>query len=130
MLPVSKRISQILTITEGDSTAEKLITEVRNCIVHYHETVTNMDRTLQRQRFRLDGEELREVTQRLDTLRHCAHERLLDSVVIANRYLFRIYGKEIPKGGVYTDSPLHLVGKPDRYAIGNWAMHSAVALQC
>lgn len=126
---IRERFHQLLTVVGDDVTAQRLIQDVKACILRYHDTVISMDRTLHAQRYRVEGEELRDLTQRLDTLRHTSHERLVDSVVIANRYLFKTYGKKVPTGGIYTESPHHLVGSPDRCAIGSWAMQNAVVLQ-
>lgn len=122
------RIQNILSIAMGDVTAAKLIDNMRFAIARYHDTVNTMSRTLQAQRFRLEGEELRDLTQRLDRNRHTAHECLIDSVIIANRYFFKKYGSEVPAGGVYTNSPMHLSMK-DRNAIGEWALQVAPALK-
>jgi hypothetical protein len=59
--------------------------------------------------------------QRLDQRRTIAHNSLIDSIKIVNRYLFTNYGVDIiPAGGVYSDEPLHLTTE-NRRAIGNWA---------
>ena len=46
----NERVTEILTLAEGDTTAHKLVSEVASSITRYHETVTVMGSTLQSQR--------------------------------------------------------------------------------
>lgn len=119
------RIEDIKALVSEDATALKLINSVERSIDRYADTVLTMQTTLSSARFRLDGQELRELTVRLDRNRHTAHESLIDSIRIANRYLFKTYGAEtIPAGGVYDADPLHLKYN-NRDAIGQWALAEA-----
>ena len=118
----AERFTEIESITFGDEKTKSVISNVKKSIRRYYETVTNMEATLKAQRFRLEGSEFRKLTERLDSLRHSAHEVLMDSIRIANRYLVQTYGKDIPVGGVYSGDSIHL-RVPDRIAIGNWALN-------
>lgn len=124
----SKRFQELSSVVTGDKTADKLLKNLTSAIKHYRDTVSSMLSTLSIQRFRLEGEELRELTERLDRNRHNAHECLIDAVCIANRYLLKKYHSDIPEGGVYTWPVSHLMMK-DRNAIGEWALQVAPALQ-
>ncbi len=118
------RIESIKEMVFSDATAVKLIDSVKGAIRRYADVVLTMEQRLQSARFRLEGQELRDLTMRLDQNRHVAHESLIDSIKIANRYLFRTYGADtIPVGGVYDSDPLHLKYN-NRDAIGEWALLS------
>jgi hypothetical protein len=117
-----KRIEDILKIAGKDDTAVKLIDDMFKAVMGYMEVGFTMETTLALQRNRLEGEELRSLKQRLDGNRRMAHNRLLDSIKIANRYLFRTFGSEMPAGGVYSGDMDHLINMDQyRAAFGDWA---------
>jgi len=117
-----ERIEEILDIAECDETALSLIENVLSAVRSYIEAICNMEGSLSMQRFRLEGEEIRALTEKLDGKRRRKHNVLIDSVRIANRYLFKKFGSEMPVGGVYSGDPLHLCSDClNRDAIGDWA---------
>lgn len=117
------RLSIIKEVVAGDTTAIRLLTSVSAAIRRYGDCVFSMERSLQSARFRMEGEELRDLTVRLDRNRHTAHESLISSIIAANRYLFRTFGVgTIPVGGVYDGDPLHIKYN-NREAIGEWAIN-------
>ncbi|MGO9014429.1 MAG: DUF3232 domain-containing protein [Dissulfurispiraceae bacterium] len=119
------RLTLIKSLVAEDNTAIKLLTSVSAAIRRYGDCVFSMERSLQAVRFRLEGEELRDLTVRLDRNRHTAHESLISSIIAANRYLFRTFGVgTIPAGGVYDGDPLHIKYN-NREAIGEWAINAA-----
>lgn len=120
-MKAKKRVTEILDIASGDEKVSSLVQEVLDKAVGYVSAVFKMETTLVTQRYRLEGEELRELTERMDRLRRIAHNALIDSIRICNRYLFKTYGNDIPAGGVYSKDPMHLSGETNRIAIGDWA---------
>jgi hypothetical protein len=119
------RLESIKEVVFSDATAVKMLNSVKTAITRYAETVFTMEQRLRSARYRLEGQELIDMAMRLDQNRHIAHESLIDSVKIANRYLFRTYGTDtIPAGGVYDADPLHLKYN-NRDAIGEWALQMA-----
>jgi len=117
-----ERIEEILDIAERDDTALSLIENVLSAVSSYIEAICNMEGSLSMQRFRLEGEEIRVLTEKLDGKRRRKHNVLIDSIKIANRYLFKKFGTEIPVGGIYSSDPLHLCSDClNRDAIGDWA---------
>jgi hypothetical protein len=87
-----------------------------------------METTLRVQHNKLEGQEVRETTKRLDGLRKKARNRLVDSLRMCNRYLFKTYGVDsIPPGGIYSGGPQHLTGDVNQTAIANWACQVVAA---
>ena len=117
------RLSIISDAVAKDNAALKLLCSVAAAIRRYADCVFSMESALTAARFRLEGEELRELTMRLDRNRHTAHESLISSIRAANRYLFKTFGTAtIPVGGVYDGDPLH-IRYNNREAIGEWALN-------
>ena len=105
-----------------DSDGIKLVKAVLSCAIKYVDAVYTQSTEIVTERKDLNGELIRELTEKLDRLRTYAHNSLIDSIYIANRYLFKIYGADkIPVGGVYSGDPIHLLNPPQRDAIGDWA---------
>lgn len=124
------RIATILDVTGDDSTALNLIASVRTSLLRYKETIINYERLGVLRLRCFDEAEVKELTVRLDTQKHTAHERLMSDIAIVNRYLFKTYGRSIPAGGVYTDDPHHLYGGMNRHAIEAWACRQPVMSLC
>ncbi len=117
-----KRITDILAIAGTDQVATNVIEELFQKSFAYVEAVYSMETALQVRRHRLEGEELREVTERFDHRRRLAHNALIDQIKIVNRYLFRTFGTvEIPAGGIYSRDPRHISDDAYRSALGDWA---------
>ena len=129
MSEFKNRVSAILAVTGDDSIAVRVIDSVTASLRRYRDTVINYKRLPVLKERCFDASEVRELTIRLDQQKHTAHERLMSDITIANRYLFRTYGRDIPAGGVYTDDPLHLRGAKERHAIETWAMKTVATLQ-
>jgi hypothetical protein len=109
------RIVELCNIIAGDATSITLIKEVLTKALNYINAVNILEHYVM-----LEGDDQDEI-QRLDQRRTLAHNALIDSVKITNRYLFAHYGTDIiPVGGIYSDDPLHL-STGNRRAIGNWA---------
>lgn len=121
-MAAKKHIEQVLSVAGKDEQAAKLIEELCKKAHGYVEAVYAMETKLQIARFRLEGEQLRELTEDLDQFRRFAHNTLIDQIRLTNRYLFRRFGtEEIPAGGVYSGDPEHIVNDTYRAAIGDWA---------
>jgi hypothetical protein len=109
------RIVELCNIIAGDATSITLIKEVLIKALNYVNAVNILEHYVM-----LGGDDQDEI-QRLDQRRTLAHNALIDSVKITNRYLFSHYGGDIiPVGGIYSDAPLHL-STGNRRAIGDWA---------
>lgn len=125
MSSFTERVNNILKVTGGETNVLRLMSDVKSSVVRYAECVDRNETAIRMLRFReTDVAKYQEAAERLDTLRHMAHERLIDSIKIANRYLFRTYGRDIPAGGVYPRDPLHLSSNR-RDAIAAWAVSEA-----
>ena len=83
-----------------------------------------MESQLKTARLRLEGEDLRELTEVLDKNRKLAHEALISDLHIFNRYLLKNY-EDAPIGGLYSKSPDSI---RDRVAIADWAGELLAAL--
>ncbi len=108
------RILNIIKILMNDATGINLIADVLNKTLNYVNAVNILEHYVM-----LGGDDQDEI-HRLDQRRTLAHNALIDSVNICNRYLFKNYKDAVPPGGVYSDDPLHL-SPENRRAIGNWA---------
>lgn len=115
------RIRAVSDMMKNDPKALSLISSVLQSALRYVSAVYTMETTLSL--LRLTGSEsLKEETSRLDQLRSLAHNSLIDSIRICNRYLFQSYGFDrIPAGGIYSSDPIHLTDNVYRAAIGDWA---------
>jgi hypothetical protein len=123
-----KRVEIILAAVEDDKKARLVIENVLKSAVSYVEKIFTAETTLSLQQNRLEGEELRLVKERLDGNRRISHNALISDLRIANRYLFKTFGKAIPVGGVYSAEPSHLADTERfRSAIGSWAGRLVVA---
>lgn len=115
------RIKAVSTIVKADAKALSLISAVFLAALRYISAVYTMETTLAPLRLTSD-ESLKEMTSRLDQSRTLAHNSLIDSIRICNRYLFNTYGNDtIPAGGIYSSDPIHLTDNVYRAAIGDWA---------
>lgn len=120
--PEKERIQLVLNLVNGDETACSLIEKACTSAFEYVAAVYTMEMTLKTQRFRLEGEGLRQLTESLDVTRRRKHDLLIDDIRIANRYLFKNYGQDIPEGGIYSGDPWHLSeDNLNRIAVGDWA---------
>jgi hypothetical protein len=126
MSSLRDRVNNILQATGRETNVLRLITDVQTSVKRYAECVSQNEAAVKMLRFReTDITRYQDGVQRLDRLRHMAHERLIDSIRICNRYLFRTYGADdIPAGGIYPRDPLHLRFN-SRDAIAAWAVSEA-----
>ncbi len=108
------RILNIIKILNNDATSINLTADVLNKALNYINAVNTLEHYVM-----LGGDDQDEI-QRLDQRRTLAHNALIDSVNICNRYLLKNYKDAVPPGGVYSDDPLHL-SSGNRRAVGNWA---------
>lgn len=116
------RITHILYLSKGDPQATDLVMTVILKAAGYVGAVVSQEATLRCSRESSSPEEIRELTARLDRNRTIAHDALIDSINICNRYLSRSpLGSAVSPGGVYSSAPVHLRAPVDRAAIGDWA---------
>lgn len=114
-----ERLEQILEIAKDDEVSLSLAEKLMESAERYFQSVVSMERKVKLAKYRLEGKDLRDLIQSLDTTRHLAHNALLDNVAILNRYLFKEYGIDtVPAGGVYSEDPETI---RDRAAVGDWA---------
>ena len=119
------RFNEIIELAGEDTIAMSLLEKLVESAERYFTCVTTMEARLKMARFRLEGEELRDLTQTLDGNRRLAHNAMLDNVAILNRYLFKTFGQETPIGGIYSKAPETI---RDRAAVGDWAGELLYAL--
>lgn len=117
-----ERIQVITNLIDGDEEALFLIDKVLASAFEYQAAAYTIQRTIQTQKFRLDRNKLDEITTNQVKLMNGRHDALIESVINANKLLFRKYGDSIPKGGVFNGDPTHVAElNPNRVAIGDWA---------
>jgi hypothetical protein len=112
------RLDEVLSVCGKDEVATSLLEKLLESAERYFQCVVSMERKVRLARFRLEGQDLRDLIQSLDTNRRLAHNTLIDNVAILNRYLFREFGGEIPVGGIFSKDPEAI---RDRAVIGDWA---------
>jgi len=112
------RLDEVLSVCGKDEVATSLLEKLLESAERYFQCVVSMERKVRLARFRLEGQDLRDLIQSLDTTRRLAHNTLIDNVAILNRYLFREFGEEIPVGGIFSKDPEAI---RDRAVIGDWA---------
>ena len=115
------RFEEIIRITRNDKQAAGLIAEVAGYASAYVTAVVTMEATLMAKRAMVSATDLKDLSERLDRKRTLAHNTLIDSIRICNRYLFKKYGKDIPVGGIYSGDPFDIGEPVRRVSIGNWA---------
>ncbi|MFA7483902.1 MAG: DUF3232 domain-containing protein [Vulcanimicrobiota bacterium] len=120
-----ERFERIVRLAGEDSVAISLIEKLVESAERYFTTVTSMEARLKMARLRLEGEELRDLAETLDRNRRLAHNALIDNLTIANRYLLKEFGEEIPVGGIFSKNPEAI---RDRAAVGDWAGELLYAL--
>lgn len=120
-----KRFEEIIDLVDGDEVALRLLEGLLEKAERYFSSVVKMESRLKMERFRLDPDQLRELTENLDQNRHMAHNALLSDLHILNRYLFKEFGKQVPVGGIFSESPEAI---RDRAAVGDWAGRLLYAL--
>lgn len=113
-----KRFEEVVNIIAEDEVAVSLTEKMLESAQRYFAKVVEMESRLKMARFRLEGEELRDLTQLLDKNRRMAHEALISNLHILNRYLVKEFGDEMPVGAIYSEDPESI---RDRIAIGDWA---------
>lgn len=115
------RYKKVIEITGHDEVAAKLLEGLIDAGTRYFSKVVEMEHRMASARFRLDGEELRELTETLDRSRRLAHESLISSLHVFNRYIVKEYGEELKEAGIEGG----IFPKPeairDRIAIADWA---------
>ncbi|MBA4372243.1 MAG: hypothetical protein C0402_05225 [Thermodesulfovibrio sp.] len=116
------RIQKILIKVKDDPQATKLIEGVFSAALRYVTEVYTQSTTLALKRTTSDATEIGPLATRLDQNRTIAHNALIDSIKICNRYLFTKFGPEvIPVGGIYSSDPTHFTSNAYRSHIGDWA---------
>lgn len=120
-----ERFQEVIKIVAGDDIAVSLLEKLVDSAERYFGTVVKMEAKLKMARFRLEGEELRDLIETLDRNRRMAHEALISALHIFNRYSIKEFGSEMPIGGVFSKSPEAI---RDRAAIGDWAGELLCAL--
>jgi hypothetical protein len=110
-----------IKIIAKDEVAVRLLEGLIEAASRYFERVIQMENRLATARFRLEGEELRALTEDLDRSRRFAHEALISDLHIFNRYLVKEYAEDLEEEGLIGG----IFPKPeairDRIAIADWA---------
>jgi len=115
------RYKKTVQIIAKDEVAVRLIEGLVDAASRYFGRVIQMENRLATARFRLDGDELRSLTEDLDRSRKFAHDALISDLHIFNRYLVKEYAEELLEEGLQGG----IFPKPeairDRLAIADWA---------
>jgi hypothetical protein len=123
-LSAMDRLNIISRLVSQDEVAVSLLEKLLSTAEAYFGKVVLMESQLKTARLRLEGEDLRELTEVLDKNRKLAHEALISDLHIFNRYLLKNY-QDAPIGGLYSKSPESI---RDRVAIADWAGELLAAL--
>lgn len=123
-LSAMDRLNIISRLVSQDEVAVSLLEKLLSTAEAYFGKVVLMESQLKTARLRLEGEDLRELTEVLDKNRKLAHEALISDLHIFNRYLLKNY-EDAPIGGLYSKSPESI---RDRVAIADWAGELLAAL--
>lgn len=123
-LSAMDRLNIISRLVSQDEVAVSLLEKLLSTAEAYFGKVVLMESQLKTARLRLEGEDLRELTEVLDKNRKLAHEALISDLHIFNRYLLKNY-EDAPIGGLYSKSPDSI---RDRVAIADWAGELLAAL--
>lgn len=114
---VIQRYEAIVRAVSRDPTASKLFDQLLEDAERYFGVVVRLEYQLASARFRIEGAELRELTETLDRSRHHAHNALISSLHAFNRYVVKEYEGQIPEGGIFPNpEAIH-----DRIAVADWA---------
>ncbi|MDY0300266.1 MAG: DUF3232 domain-containing protein [Trichlorobacter sp.] len=118
---VVMRYQKVMTLVAQDEVAVKLLDGLLEAALRYFGRVVMMENRLATARFRLEGEELRHLTEELDRHRRYAHDALISDLHIFNRYLVKNYQEELLdeglEGGIFPNPE----AIRDRVAIADWA---------
>lgn len=123
-LSAMDRLNIISRLVSQDEVAVSLLEKLLSTAEGYFGKVVLMEGQMKTARLRLEGEELRELTEVLDKNRKLAHEALISDLHIFNRYLLKNY-EDVPTGGIYSKDPDSI---RDRVAIADWAGELLAAL--
>jgi hypothetical protein len=111
------RLNIVVRTIPQDEVAVSLLEKLLATAEHYFGKVVEMQTRLKLARLRLEGEDLRELTEVLDKNRSLAHDALISDLHIFNRYLLKTY-EDAPIGGIFNKSPDAI---RDRIAVADWA---------
>ena len=118
---IMNRYHKTIQIIAKDEVAVRLLEGLVDAASRYFGRVIQMENRLATARFRLEGDELRALTEDLDRSRRFAHEALISDLHIFNRYLVKEYAEDLKEEGLIGG----IFPKPeairDRIAIADWA---------
>jgi hypothetical protein len=112
------RLEIIVRIIGGDEVACSHLEKLLSSAEAYFCKVFEMETRLKIARLRLEGEELRALTENLDKNRRYAHEALIADLHIFNRFFIKEFGEDVPVGGIFNKDPDAI---RDRIAVADWA---------
>lgn len=115
------RYNKVVQIIAQDEVAVRLLEGLIDAASRYFERVIQMENRLATAKFRLEGEELRSLTEDLDRSRRFAHEALISDLHIFNRYLVKEFGEELLEEGLAGGIFPRPEAIRDRIAIADWA---------
>lgn len=117
-LTALERFEIIVRIISDNEVANTILEKLLNSAESYFCKVFDMESRLKMARLRLDGEELRDLTEDLNKNRRYAHEALISDLHIFNRYIIKEFGNDVPVGGIFSKDPEAI---SDRIAVADWA---------
>jgi hypothetical protein len=112
------RFEMVVRVIAENEVACSLMEKLLSAAERYFCKVFEMETKLKIARLRVDGNELRELTENLDKNRTYAHEALISDLHIFNRYVMKEFADELPVGGIFNREPelIH-----NRVAVADWA---------
>jgi hypothetical protein len=112
------RFEMVVRVIAENEVACSLMEKLLSAAERYFCKVFEMETKLKIARLRVDGNELRELTENLDKNRSYAHEALISDLHIFNRYVMKEFADELPVGGIFNREPelIH-----NRVAVADWA---------
>ena len=120
---ILRRINETIEFfgKRNDHKGLKLTIEAIEKAVDYVSSVTKMEIGVKVKKITLEGNDFRETVEELDARRNIAHEALLTSCTILNRYYKNAYPDEFPLGGIF-GLPKEKLENFNRQTAADWAM--------
>ncbi len=122
---ILRRINETIEFfgKRNDDKGLKLTIEAIEKAVDYVSSVTKMGIGEKVKKITFEGDNFSETVEGLDERRNIAHEALLTSCTILNRYYKNAYPDEFPLGGIF-GLPKEKLESFNRQTVADWAMEA------
>jgi hypothetical protein len=119
---VLQRVQDVINffVNQKDDKGLDLVLDALNNASDYVSSVTKMESQIKIQRFRMETMDYQELVMSLDRRRRIAHDALLSTCAILNRYFRKTYPEKFPLGGIF-GLPKERLENFDRHVAADWA---------